>query len=260
MLRTVDQAEFGFEHGDARTFAADDCSRHMETVFRKELIEVIAGDAPGNIRISRANERGVLIANRSELGVDSPAATAPSDEGTQFCFRRRANVQFRAIVEQNAKLFDIINRLAGEQGMSPARIVPYHSAQRASAVGGRIRTKCQMVNFGALAQAVQHDPRLNARNSGARIELQNLVHVFGEIQNNRDIAALAGKARASPTRQNRSAIFSACGYGCDHIIVVSRNHQADGNLTIVGSVCGVERATAAVEAHLSAHGPSKFVL
>jgi hypothetical protein len=117
-----------------------------------------------------------------------------------------------------------------------------------------------MVNFGALAQAVQNDPRLNPCSSGARIELQNLIHVFSEIQHNRDVAALAGKARARPTRQNRGAVLPACGYGCDHIIVVSRNHQADGDLTIVGSVRGVERATAAVEAHLSAHGPSKFVL
>src|SRR5690349_21955503 len=135
--------------------------------------------------------------------------------------------------------------------MSPTRIVPNHSAQRASAVSGRIGAKRQMVNFGALAQAVQNDSRQDASNSRVGIELQNSIHVLGEIQHHGDVATLTGKARAGSARQDRRAILFARRYCGDHIIIISRNYQADGNLAIVGGIRGVKSATAAVETNFS---------
>src|SRR4029077_15949301 len=75
-----------------------------------------------------------------------------------------------------------------------------------------------------------------------------------------DVAALPGKTRAGSAGQNRGAILSTCGDGCDHILVVTRNHQTNRNLTIIRSIGGVERATPSVEAHLSLHRSSKLFL
>ena len=55
---------------------------------------------------------------------------------------------------------------------------------------GRIGTKGQMVLLGLVPQSVQNDARLNASNSPLRVELENLVHVLGEVQHHGDIAAL----------------------------------------------------------------------
>ena len=108
-----------------------------------------------------------------------------------------------------------------------------------------------MVNFGALAQAVQNNSGLNTRNTGVRIKVQNSMHVFGEIQHNRDIATLARKACAGSAGQNRRAILLACDDAGEHITIITWNHEANGNLTIVGGIRGVQRATATVEADFS---------
>src|SRR5207248_6601944 len=127
-----------------------------------------------------------LIANRSELSVNLAAPSAARDYGIQLVFRCRAHRQLGSVIEHNAKLFDIVNGLAGQQRMSAAGIVPDHSAESASAVSGRIRAKGQMVSLGAFAQTVQNESGLNARKFALRIGLQNTVHIFGEIQHNVD--------------------------------------------------------------------------
>ena len=49
----------GFEDGDAGAFAADECAGNVESVFRKELVEVVAGDAAGDIGEALADEVAV---------------------------------------------------------------------------------------------------------------------------------------------------------------------------------------------------------
>src|SRR5260370_13760674 len=144
--------------------------------------------------------------------------------------------------------------------MSSAGIIPDQSAQRASAVRGRIGAKRQTVSCGGVAQPVQNDSGLNARKSRAGIDHENPIHVFGEIQHDGNIAALPGEARAGSPRQNRGAIRSACGDGCNHIFVVTRNHQPNRNPAIIRSIKGIECATASVETHLALHRSSELFL
>jgi len=47
-------------------------------------------------------------------------------------------------------------------------------------------------------------------------------------------------------------MFAANGNGGDYVVVVAWNYDADGNLTIIGTVGGVESAAAIVEADLAA--------
>jgi hypothetical protein len=58
MLRPRNQSCSGLEHHDARAFGADECARHVESILRKELIEVVANTRRGmsgkRVRISGA--------------------------------------------------------------------------------------------------------------------------------------------------------------------------------------------------------------
>ena len=47
---TFDQSAGGFEHGDAGAFRPDQRARHLEAVFRQQIIEVVSGNPPGNRR------------------------------------------------------------------------------------------------------------------------------------------------------------------------------------------------------------------
>ena len=68
---------------------------------------------------------------------------------------------------------------------------------------------------------------------------------FEKSMTHRDVAALAGEARAAAARQDRRAVRAADGDGRDHVVDVARDDDADRHLAIVRGVGRVERAAAA---------------
>jgi hypothetical protein len=136
--------------------------------------------------------------------------------------------------------------------MHTAGVVSDHSAESAAAVSCRIRTEGEVMFFGGGAQTVEHDSGLYAGDAADRIDFENPRHVFGKIEDDRDVAALSGQGCAGATAEQRRAELAAeCDSGFN-IVSVAREHDADRNLAVVGAVGGVESAGAPVEADLAA--------
>ena len=87
--RAVHQAQRCFEHGDAGAFAADQRARDVEAILRKQLVEVVAGDAAGNFREALANERRVRSRMVSQAGVDFSRGGRRGDDVLGEFARRR---------------------------------------------------------------------------------------------------------------------------------------------------------------------------
>jgi len=117
-----------------------------------------------------------------------------------------------------------------------------------------------LVCLSAVAQGVQNDPWLNSRESRARVELKDLVHILCEIQYNGDIAALASQACTGPSGKNGSAVLPARRHGRDHICIIAGHHQADGNLPVIRPIGGVERSAAAIESNFPFYYLRQFFL
>ena len=92
----------------------------------------------------------------------------------------------------------------------------------------------------------------------AGIQLENPVHVLGEVEDDGDVAALAGEARARAARKYRRAERPARRDRGPHIVFVPGDDDADGNLTVVRGIRRVERARAAIEPHLAADRPPQL--
>ena len=56
-----DQAASGFERGDTGSFGADQGAGDVESVFGEQVVEVVAGDAAGDLGELLADESGVFI-------------------------------------------------------------------------------------------------------------------------------------------------------------------------------------------------------
>ena len=63
----------GFEDGDAGALGADEGAGDVEVVFGEELVEVVAGDAAGDVGEALADEGGIFVAEAFEAFVDFPA-------------------------------------------------------------------------------------------------------------------------------------------------------------------------------------------
>ena len=107
------------------------------------------------------------------------------------------------------------------------------------------------------AKLVEHEAGLHACPSFLRIDLEHAVQMFGEVDDDGDVAALTGERRAAAARENRRAEPAGDLDRRDDVFLGFRNDDADGNLTIVRSVGRIQCARAVVETDLTGYRGSQ---
>ena len=253
MLGAWDQFDLCVQDNRARALAADQRAGDVKAVLRQQLIEVVPGDPPRNVRKPFPDQSRVSIANIAQPRVDGAPASAAVGDGFLFGLARFSDGELCPVVQQDSQLVDVVNGLTSQQRMRAARVVSDHAAKRATAVRRGIRPEGQLMRLRLVAQSVEDDARFYSGKSFACIQLRDPIHIFREVEHDRDIAALACQARARPARQNRRAEFPANGHGSDDIVGITRHDQTNRNLTVIGGVGRVERPAATIEPHLTAH-------
>ncbi len=246
-LRTGHQPRLGFQRDDAGAFAADQRARDVEAVFRQQLIEVVAGDAALDFRETRANQVGVLVAQVAQPAVDLAAAAAGADDAHQFVFGGRADGQTQAVIGQDVQRLDVVDGLARHHRMRAAGIVADHAAQRAAAVGRRIRAEGQRMFLRGVAQRVADRAGLDTRGFCRRIDFEHAVQVFRGVDDHGDVDALAVLRSAAAAGQDRRAELAADIDCFDDVPDAARQYHADGNLAVIRGVGGIGRPRGGVE-------------
>ena len=107
------------------------------------------------------------------------------------------------------------------------------------------------MTLGFRAQPVEHNTRLHTGRSAHRIEFDQLVEIFREIEDDGYIAALPRETRPASAREQRGAVPAALRDGRDNVLDAFGHDDADGHLPVVRSVRGVESTAAIVEADLA---------
>ena len=158
----------------------------------------------------------------------------------------------RAVVKRDVEGFDIVDHLAAQQAVHAATIVANHAAKRAAGVGGGIGGVGEVMNFRCIAEAVEHDSRLNTGEPGLRVNGRERVHVAGVVEDHGYVDALAGRAGSGSARQNGCAGGAAGSKRGFHIRSIARIDHADGELTIVRRVGCVKGAGTGIETDFTA--------
>ena len=223
------EAQGCIEHSDTRAFTADQGAGDVEAVLRKQIVEVVAGNAARNFWIALANEAGVCIAKASQGGVDFCAATAGGDDGFKLDVGGCANFKDGAVVEQDAHGIDVVDSFAAHERMDAAGVVADHAAEGAAAMGGGIGSECQMMSFRSLAYTIENDAGLDARLTTLHVEVNDAIDILGKIEHHGHVAALAGEAGAGATRKNGRVKFAAGGDGGFDIRVSSGSTRPMGS-------------------------------
>ena len=257
--RAVDEAHRRTEDRDARAFGSDERTRDIEAVLGQQLVEVVAGHAPRNLRVTLADLVGVTVDQRCQPRVDLAAPATLADDALQFVVAGAPDRHAHAVVGQHVERDHVVDRLAAHDGVHAARIVADHAAERVVRMRRRVRRERQVMRLGGVAQVVEHDARLDARELALGIELDDAVQVLGEVDDDRDVAALAGEARAAAARQHRHVTARARGDRRDDIVDALRHDDADRHLPVVRRVGRIQGAAAVVEAHLARDRAAKLV-
>src|SRR3984885_3336999 len=250
--RALHESAGGFENRRAGAFGADQRTRDVESIFGEQVIEVVTGDAARNVRILAADLVSVAVGELLQAGVDLGAAPAFVHDTAKIFFAGCAHVQALAVVGQDFERLDVVVRFARHDRVHAAGVVADHASEGAAAMGGGVGREGQVMLLGGGADVVEDYSRLHAGNPALGIDLEDIRHVLREIEDDRHVAALAGQGSSAAASEERSVMVAAEGDGGEHVFFVARNDYADRDLAIVGAVGRVERASAGVEADLSA--------
>ena len=248
-----DELEGGAEDDGAGTFAADQGASYVEGVFGEELVEVEAGDAAGDVGELLADLGGVGVAEGFECRVDLADATASCDVCGELGFGGGAYGEERAVVEEEVEGGDVVDGLAAHEAVDAAGVVADHAADGAAAVGGGVGGKGEVEFFGGVANAIEHDAGLDFDCAILHVDLAHAVHVFGEVEDDGGVAALACEGGAASTGKDGRVEAAAECDGGDDVGFVAWDDDADGNVAVVGGVGGVEGFRGWVEADFAAN-------
>jgi hypothetical protein len=246
-----DEAETGLEHGNAGAFGADERAGEVEALLRQQLVEIVAGDAARYLREALADELGIAPAQRIEPSVDLAAAAAFGDDPAQFLVTRRADAEPQPVIGEDVQLEDVVGGAARHHGMDAAGIVADHAAERVVVVRRRIGAEGEMVRLGGVSQIVEYDARLDPGEPLRGVDGQDMVEVFGVVDDHRSVAALARQARAAAARQEGRAMLAAERHGGEDIPDAARDDDTDRHLSVVRAVGRIERSVAPAEPHFA---------
>src|SRR5205823_2042894 len=124
---------------------------------------------------------------------------------------------------------------AGHHRVGAARVVADHATEGAVGVGGGVGPEREVVPFGGVAQVVENQSGLHAGPAPVEIELDDVVHVAGKVDDDGHIRRLAGQAGVCAHRQHRRAVGTTYRHGCHDVVGVEREHGADRDLAVVGA-------------------------
>src|SRR5581483_4976724 len=221
LRRALDQPAGGLQRCGAGSFRAHQGAGYVEAIFRQQVMQVVAGDATRDVGEFLADEVCVLIGDLLQgyadlfrtfdaAGGHAPrrfASGSGADEGVH------PYTQTGAIVGDNLEGFDVVVGFAAHDGVDAAGVVADHAAECAAVMAGRIGGECEVMFLGGVAQVVEDYAGLDAGDPALGINLQNLSHVPGEVEDHGYVAALPGQGSPPAAAEQRGAEFAASGNG-----------------------------------------------
>ncbi len=137
-----------------------------------------------------------------EGGVDLAGAAAGCDMRFEFGVGCRADGETSAVVEEEVEREDVVDGFAAHESVDAAGVVANHAADGAAAVSGGIGGEGEVEFFCGVADAVEDDAGLDMDGFCDGIDGGHAVHVFGEVEDYGEVAALSGERGAGSAGEN----------------------------------------------------------
>ena len=155
---------------------------------------------------------------------------------------------------------NVVDCFSAHERVDAAGVVADHTADGTAAVRGGVGREGQGEFLCGVADAVEHDSRLDVNGARVGVDSAHSVHVLRKVEDDGSVAALTGERSAGSAGEDGRVEATADCDGCDDVGFVARDDDADGNVAIVRGVGGVEGFVGGVEADLAADLGAEFLL
>ena len=251
--RYLHQADLRLEHGDQRALAAHQRPGQVEALLREQIVEVVAGNPAGDLRIAGADLAEVAVPDLPQPPVQLGPAAARGQDLLVLLVAGGADPAAQPVVGQDLQPAHGVRHLAVGLGRGTARVVADHAADGAAHMGGRAGADHQPVARQRVVHLVQRRARLHHGRPGRRVGRFQPVAVLGPVDHHCLVAALPGQAGAAAAGQHRHVVLPAHRERGHRRVDVPGHHHPDRDLAVVGGVGGVRGAGAGVEPDFPVH-------
>jgi hypothetical protein len=161
----------------------------------------------------------------------------------------------QAIIDQHLELLDVVDRLAAHGRVRATGVVTDHAAQRTVRMRGRVGGEREVVLLRGLVHSIANYAELDRRCPPGGVKRHDTVEIFGEINDDSNVAALPSETGATAAPHNGHTALPAGLHGRYDVVERTRNDHAHRHLPVHGQVGGIERATILVESDFPCNSP-----
>ncbi len=206
MTRQRRELELELAEEAERALRADEQVRHVERAAR-DHVEVVAGDAPLDVRHARRDLVALALVDRSHDRGE------PVVSGTRGGGRLR--VGGRAVVGHVAERHGlaareprlgrehVVHHVAVAQRASAAAVVGGHAAERRLRRRRHVDGVPEPVRLQACIEVIEHEAGLDPGRARVDVDLEHISQVLARVEHERRADGLPALRRARAARQNR---------------------------------------------------------
>jgi hypothetical protein len=157
----------------------------------------------------------------------------------------------RRVGEHDVELADVIDRHSIADGPAAGGVVAEHPADGGAVAGRGVRPEHQAVRRCRPIQLVLDDSGLYSRHPRLGIDVNDAVHVPGQVEHQSRSDRLAGETRAATSRHQRHAVLPGKRHRRCDVVGVTREDHAQRHDRVHARVPREQVPRVRVELHLA---------
>ena len=216
------------------------------------VIQIVAARAPPVFGELLIDESGVGAQQCRDLPVQRPLDAAGSGLFVYFRPGYWPQPHFPAIRQHRAHALHVVCHHAVDDGMGAGAVVPDDATDRGPVRAGGVWSHREAVGSQAPVEDAERDAGLGAHAPLFSLDLDDVVHVFGEVDDHGLAHGLPGQAGGSAARQHRQIVLDAGRGRGQHILFVAGHDNGQGQNLVIGGVGAVKQARGQVGVHFGA--------
>ena len=240
-----DQAQFGFQKDGQGALAAHQQGGEVEGVAIQlvtQVVQVVAARAPpvfGELLI----DKGGVVANEGEqVAVEAGFDALALGQLLDAIPGLGAENGFLAVGEDHPQGVDVVHHAPIDDAVGAGAVVAQEAPYHGPVAAGRVGANHEAVAAQGLVEHVQGAAGLHPDFAFTAVDLDDLVHVFGEVDDHGFAHGLAREAGAAPAREDGEIVFNAGLYRGQDVVIMFGDDYGQGHHFVDGGVGAVEDA------------------
>ena len=245
------KVELGLCNGHQRALGTHDKARHVEAHPAHELVQVVAGHTPLYLRVASYDLVAVSLSYTEQTAIYVSLQSLSAHPGLKLSAIQPPEPRGCTVGQHHIEFAHVVHGLAPHYRVRSAGVVAKRAAHISAVRRGRVRREQQTTVTQLVVEHIQYNSGLRANPALLLVDLDDVVHVLGEVHDYGMSDGLTAEAGAASPWQDGHAIFVGRLDDCDNVLRRAWNDYANRLDLVDACVRGIQDAAHLVEPYFT---------